>query len=161
MAKPKTLKNKKNYNKRFTNKGKNNKFRHTKKIYKKKRHTTLKHKKIQRGGDEPEKESELKAFKENYNKLEEYLHDDEEKQIIYLLDIPFRVYLQYQYNPASNSERPTHDLTNGLLEKSLAQDIDKLREADKILKKVQAEVQAEALALAAAKGLPPARPTAR
>ena len=50
MAKPKTWKNKKKYNKRFTNKRKNNKFRHTKKIYKKKRHTTLKHKKIQRGG---------------------------------------------------------------------------------------------------------------
>jgi len=50
MVNPKTLKYKKKYNKRFTNKRKNNKFRHTKKIYKKKRHTTLKHKKIQRGG---------------------------------------------------------------------------------------------------------------
>ena len=129
MAKPKTFKYKKKYNKRFTNKRftnkrKNNKFRHVQKIYKKKRHTTLKHKNIQRGGnltgldlvsellnamddDDDEKtlellESALNPFKKKYNTVKLYLTVYEKNQISNLIDISFRLEIaQNQYNPVS------------------------------------------------------------
>ena len=170
MAKPKTFKYKKKYNKRFTNKRftnkrKNNKVRHTKKIYKKKRHTTLKHKNIQRGGnltgldlvsellnamddDDDEKtlellESALNPFKKKYNTVKLYLTVYEKKQISNLIDIYFRLYLQYQYNPVSNSKPPAPDITQWLLRNSLNNlDIRKLKIVDQILTGAQAELVA-------------------
>lgn len=127
MTKPKTLKYKKKYNKRFTNKRKNNKFRHTKKIYKKKRHTTLKHKKIQRGGylsDEygdgltlTQLKTELENFKTNLTNFKTRFDKSKHELPMMILDKLENEYLvkaQKNLEDAEAKQRRGLDVTGGI-----------------------------------------------
>ena len=128
MVKPKTLKYKKKYHKRFTNKRKNNKFRHTKKIYKKKRHTTLKHKKIQRGGylsdhygdrlTLTQLESELEKFKTNLTNFKTRFDKSKHElpmMILHKLENEYLVKAQRNLEEAEAKQKRGLDLTGGII----------------------------------------------
>ena len=166
MVKPKTLKNKKKYNKRFTNKRKNNKFRHTKKIYKKKRHTTLKHKKIQRGGYLSDEYGDRDLLYDEYGDDEFLKHLTYElnafKNKYYTVNKKLPIHVDKRINELVGKD----NLGNAVNRESLAKlNIRNLKEADTVLtdhleqparklaelKAAKAEAEAEAEAAKAMK----------